>query len=180
MSSDVPPETAARPLRIDPGLRLDQDDLRILQILSRQARVTKSTLASEIGLSITPTWERVRKLEAAGLIRGYRAVIDWQRLFKTSQVLVQIVLGQHTATSMRTFAQRMADAPEVAFCYATGGGIDYIAMIECSDIAQYQAFMEQLLGEDLGIARYSTYVVTKAIRAPGERPLPALDLPRDS
>ena len=76
MSFDVPTEPAARPLRIDQGLRLDQDDLKILQILSHDARVTKSALAAEIGLSITPTWERVRKLEAAGLIRREQIASD--------------------------------------------------------------------------------------------------------
>lgn len=167
MHSDVPVR-ADDHLRGADGLRLDRYDLKILRILSTDARVTKSSLAESINLSITPAWERVRKLEAAGLIRGYRAVIDWQRMFRTSQVLVQIVLGEHTAQSMRRFAQRMRDAPEVSFCYATGGGIDFIAMIQCSDIEQYQAFMEGLLQEDLGIERYSTYIVTKPVKAPDE------------
>ncbi|SEL00791.1 transcriptional regulator, AsnC family [Pseudoxanthomonas sp. GM95] len=166
MHSDVSSSDDLRLLRGNDGLRLDRYDLKILRILSTDARITKSSLAEQINLSITPAWERVRKLEAAGLIRGYRAIIDWQRMFRSSQVLVQIVLGHHTAHSMRSFAQRMCDAPEVAFCYATGGGIDFIAMIQCRDIEHYQTFMEGLLQEDLGIERYYTYVVTKAVKAP--------------
>jgi Lrp/AsnC family transcriptional regulator of ectoine degradation len=165
MHSDVPVSDDER-LRGADGLTLDRYDLKILRILSTDARVTKSSLAESINLSITPAWERVRKLEAAGLIRGYRAIIDWRRMFRTSQVLVQIVLGHHTAESMRNFAQRMRQAPEVSFCYATGGGIDFIAMVQCRDIEQYQAFMEGLLEEDLGIEHYCTYIVTKSVKAP--------------
>lgn len=168
MPSEVSPSNALHPLHGSQGLRLDRHDLKILHILSTDARVTKSSLAEQINLSITPAWERVRKLEAAGLIRGYRAIIDWQRMFRTSQVLVQIVLGHHTAHSMRNFAQRMRQAPEVSFCYATGGGIDFIAMVQCGDIERYQQFMEQLLQEDLGIERYFTYIVTKPVKTPGE------------
>ena len=66
-----------------------------------------SRLAEEINLSVSPAWERVRKLEEAGLVKGYRAVIDWAALFKTSQVLVEIALARHTAQDMRRFEQRL-------------------------------------------------------------------------
>lgn len=148
-------------------LKLDRYDLKILRILSSDGRITKSSLAETINLSITPAWERVRKLEACGLIKGYRATIDWEQLFKTSQVLVEITLLRHTAQAMRQFEQRMSEASEVAFCYATGGGVDYIAMIQSPDIDHYQRFIDCLLQEDLGIERYFTYIVTKAIKLPG-------------
>ncbi|WP_404439114.1 Lrp/AsnC family transcriptional regulator [Stutzerimonas chloritidismutans] len=144
--------------------KLDRYDLKILRILSEDGRITKSALAEAINLSVTPAWERVRKLEAAGLVRGYRALIDWGALFRTQQVLVEISLARHTAQDMRRFEQRLADAPEVAFCYATGGGVDYIAMIRAHDIDHYQRFIDTLLLEDLGIERYYTYIVTKRVK----------------
>ncbi len=144
--------------------KLDRYDLKILRILSEDGRITKSALAEAINLSVTPAWERVRKLEASGLVRGYRALIDWGALFRTQQVLVEISLARHTAQDMRRFEQRLADAPEVAFCYATGGGIDYIAMIRARDIDHYQRFIDALLLEDLGIERYYTYIVTKSVK----------------
>lgn len=175
--------STSRPTPPSPGsaapLRLDRYDLKILRVLSSDARVTKSNLAASVNLSVGATWERVRKLEERGLIRGYQAVIDWQRMFRTSQVLVQIELGMHGGDAMRRFAARMAQAPEVAFCYATGGGIDYIAMIHCRDIDHYQQFMEGLLSEEIGIARYNTYVVTKEIKAPDSTPPADLALPGD-
>lgn len=144
--------------------KLDRYDLKILRILEGDGRITKSALAEAINLSVTPAWERVRKLEGAGLIKGYRAQIDWSALFRSQQVLVEITLARHTAQDMRRFEQRLAEAPEVGFCYATGGGVDYIAMIRARDIDHYQRFIDQLLLEDLGIERYFTYIVTKTIK----------------
>ncbi|MBU3058585.1 Lrp/AsnC family transcriptional regulator [Pseudomonas indica] len=144
--------------------KLDRYDLKILRILAEEGRTTKSALAEAINLSVTPAWERVRKLEAAGLIKGYRAQIDWGALFKSQQVLVEITLARHTAQDMRRFEERLASAPEIAFCYATGGGVDYLAMVRARDIDHYQRFIDQLLLEDLGIERYFTYIVTKTIK----------------
>ncbi|EJL01126.1 MULTISPECIES: Lrp/AsnC family transcriptional regulator [Pseudomonas] len=150
--------------------KLDRYDLKILQILAEDGRITKSSLAEAINLSVTPAWERVRKLEMAGLITGYRAQIDWGAVFKRQQVLVEITLARHTAQDMRRFEQRMASAAQVAFCYATGGGVDYLAMIQAPDIDYYQRFVDQLLLEDLGIERYFTYIVTKTIKTGGALP----------
>ncbi|TLX62379.1 Lrp/AsnC family transcriptional regulator [Stutzerimonas nosocomialis] len=155
--------------------KLDRYDLKILRILGEDGRITKSALAEAINLSVTPAWERVRKLEAAGLIQGYRARIDWAMLFKTQQVLVEITLARHTAQDMRRFEQRLAEAPEVAFCYATGGGVDYLAMIRARDIDHYQRFIDQLLLEDIGIERYFTYIVTKTIKADNDAAPAGLD-----
>lgn len=144
--------------------KLDRYDLKILRILEGDGRITKSALAEAINLSVTPAWERVRKLESAGLIKGYRAQIDWAALFRSQQVLVEITLARHTAQDMRRFEQRLSEAPEVGFCYATGGGVDYIAMIRARDIDHYQRFIDTLLLEDLGIERYYTYIVTKSVK----------------
>ncbi|QEY74559.1 Lrp/AsnC family transcriptional regulator [Pseudomonas denitrificans (nom. rej.)] len=145
-------------------IKLDRYDLKILRILASDGRITKSSLAEAINLSVSPAWERVRKLEEAGLIKGYRAQIDWSALFKQQQVLVEITLTRHTAQDMKRFEQRLQQAPEVGFCYATGGGVDYIAMIQARDIDHYQRFIDQLLLEDVGIERYFTYIVTKVIK----------------
>ena len=150
--------------------KLDRYDLNILRILAEDGRITKSSLAEAINLSVTPAWERVRKLEGAGLIKGYRAQIDWSAVFRSQQVLVEITLARHTAQDMRRFEQRMSGAPQVAFCYATGGGVDYMAMIQAADIDHYQRFVDQLLLEDLGIERYFTYVVTKTVKSGGALP----------
>ena len=126
--------------------------------------MTKSRLASEIHLSVSPAWERVRRLEAAGVIRGYYASLDWTRVVQASRIIVEISLSRHTAADMQRFEDRVRRSPEVTLCDATGGGLDYVMHVVSRDIDHYQRFMDCLLTEGLGIERYFTYVVTKAVK----------------
>lgn len=152
-------------------IKLDRYDLAILRILARDGRITKSKLAEEVNLSISPAWERVRKLEESGVIRGYRADIDWTSAFRGSRIVVEVTLARHTAHDMRRFEARIATAPEVTHCYATGGGVDYVLHVMSRDIDHYQRFVDALLTEDIGIERYFTYIVTKVVKsAPDDLP----------
>ncbi|KVS08185.1 MULTISPECIES: Lrp/AsnC family transcriptional regulator [Burkholderiaceae] len=150
-------------------MKLDRYDLAILRILERDGRITKSKLAEEVNLSISPAWERVRKLEESGIIRGYYADIDWVGALRASRIIVEVTLSRHTAADMRRFEDRMSIADEVFQCYATGGGVDYIMHVIARDIDHYQRFMDALLLEDLGIERYFTYIVTKAVKCATSR-----------
>ncbi len=154
--------------------RLDRYDLNILRVLAADGRITKSRLAEEVCLSVSATWERMKRLETIGHIRGYRAVVDWGPLFRSSQVIVELSLDRHTAVQMRRFEERISRAPEITRCYATGGGIDYVMHVWARDIDHYQRFIDQLLLEDLGIERYYTYVVTKVVKD-GALPVPDLE-----
>jgi Lrp/AsnC family transcriptional regulator of ectoine degradation len=78
-------------------IKLDRYDLAILRILERDGRITKSRLAEAVNLSISPAWERVRKLEESGVIRGYRADVDWVGTFSGSRIVVEVTLSRHTA-----------------------------------------------------------------------------------
>lgn len=91
-------------------LKLDQYDLKIIQTLAKYGRITKSDLAKIVCLSISPTWERVKRLEESGVILGYRAEIDWNIVFRSSQVIVEVRLAKHTAYDMQKFEQRIQKA----------------------------------------------------------------------
>ncbi|AJZ60648.1 asnC-type helix-turn-helix domain protein [Paraburkholderia fungorum] len=145
-------------------MKLDRYDLAILRILVCDGRITKSRLAEQINLSISPAWERVKRLEEDGVIRGYRADIDWARAFKGSRVVVEVTLARHTAHDMRRFEERIATAPEVVQCHATGGGVDYVMHVMSRDIDHYQRFIDSLLTDELGIEKYFTYIVTKVVK----------------
>ncbi|MBB5468081.1 Lrp/AsnC family transcriptional regulator of ectoine degradation [Paraburkholderia sp. CI2] len=149
-------------------MKFDRYDLAILRILARDGRITKSRLAEEINLSISPAWERVKRLEEEGVIRGYRADIDWVRAFKGSRVVVEVTLARHTAPDMRRFEERIAAAPEVVQCLATGGGVDYVMQVLSRDIDHYQRFIDTLLTDELGIEKYFTYIVTKVVKSAAE------------
>lgn len=145
-------------------LKLDRFDIAILRALAHDGRMTKSRLAEEINLSISPAWERVRRLEAAGVIRGYYASLDWTRVVRVSRIIVEVTLAHHTAVDMKRFEDRMHRSPEVTQCDATGGGVDYVMHVVSRDVDNYQRFMDCLLAEGLGIERYFTYVVTKVVK----------------
>jgi Lrp/AsnC family transcriptional regulator of ectoine degradation len=145
-------------------MRLDRYDMQILQILHEQGRITKSGLAEAINLSVSPCWERVKRLEAAGIIKGYGAIIDPELLCKRSPVLLEVSLKQHSAEAFQRFESAVQAYEEVVECYATGGGVDYILKVMCKDIDQYQRLIDRWLGSDLGIDRYYTYIVTKTIK----------------
>ncbi|MFN3986347.1 MAG: Lrp/AsnC family transcriptional regulator [Rhodocyclaceae bacterium] len=145
-------------------MRLDRYDLKILQILQRDGRVTKTRLAEEINLSVSSCWERVKRLESLGVIRGYTVRIDFDKLMRRSAVLVEVSLGRHDLPSFQRFEQAMAACPEVVECYATGGGVDYIVKVMARDIAAYQRIVDGWLEAGLGIERYFTYVVTKTVK----------------
>ncbi|AMG29289.1 Lrp/AsnC family transcriptional regulator [Grimontia hollisae] len=145
-------------------MRLDRYDTKILHILATQGRITKSHLAEAINLSVSPCWERVRRLEEAGIIEGYGAKINPGILAKKTPVLVEVTLGKHDAESFGRFEQAMQACPEVVDCFATGGGVDYILRVMAKDIDQYQRLVDSWLMSDLGIERYYTYIVTKTIK----------------
>ncbi|MDR5818132.1 Lrp/AsnC family transcriptional regulator [Caballeronia sp. LZ033] len=151
-------------------MKIDRYDLAILRILARDGRITKSRLAEEVNLSISPAWERVKKLEESRLVRGYRADIDWAAAFKGSRIVVEVTLSRHTAQDMRRFEERVNAAPEIVQCYATGGGVDYVLHVVSRDIDHYQRFIDSLLVEELGIERYFTYIVTKVVKNSAEGP----------
>lgn len=156
-------------------IKLDQYDLKIIQTLATQGRITKSDLAKIVCLSVSPTWERVKRLEEMGVILGYKADIDWNSIFKSSQVIVEVRLDRHTAYDMQRFEQRIAKAPEITQCYATGGGVDYFMHVQAEDIDHYQRFIDDLLNENIGIDRYFTYIVTKTIKNTQSLPSHLLD-----
>ncbi|SOE50928.1 transcriptional regulator, AsnC family [Burkholderia sp. OK233] len=150
-------------------IKLDRYDIAILHILERDGRITKSKLAEEVNLSISPAWERVRKLEQSGVIRGYRADVDWVGALRASRIVVEVTLSRHTAADMRRFEERVRAADEVILCYATGGGVDYVLHVVARDIDHYQRFIDALLMEDLGIERYFTFIVTKVVKGAPDR-----------
>ncbi|MCP1313225.1 MULTISPECIES: Lrp/AsnC family transcriptional regulator [unclassified Halomonas] len=145
-------------------LKLDRFDLKILEILSRDGRITKSRLAEAINLSISPCWERVKRLEKAGVIQGYSARIDARVLVPRTPVWVQIELKAHNAESFARFEALVMETPEVTECVAVGGGVDYLVKFEARSIDGYQRLMDRWLVSDVGIERYFTYIVTKTVK----------------
>ncbi|GHB16428.1 Lrp/AsnC family transcriptional regulator [Salinicola rhizosphaerae] len=156
-------------------MKLDRYDLKILEILSHDGRITKSRLAEAINLSVSPCWERVKRLEKAGVIEGYGARLNSDVVVKRTPVWVQVELKQHNAESLARFEQCVNETPDVVECFAIGGGMDYLVKIEADSIDAYQRLIDRWLVSDLGIERYFTYIVTKAVKRQAGPALPMLN-----
>ncbi|WP_306114373.1 MULTISPECIES: Lrp/AsnC family transcriptional regulator [unclassified Roseovarius] len=150
-------------------MKLDDRDIAILRVLAAEGRITNAQLADRVGLSASPCWERVRKLEQAGIIEGYQARIELKKLGPVMTVFVTVELTDHTAAAFRVFEAHVQKLPEITACWALGGGFDYLMQVVARDIETYQALMDAILEADVGLARYFTYVVTKDVK-PGAAP----------
>jgi Lrp/AsnC family transcriptional regulator, regulator of ectoine-degradation genes len=153
------------------AIRLDAIDLRILATLQRDSRITKAALAERVTLSATPCWQRLKRLERAGLIRGYRAELALEKIAGFTTLLVEVILKQHRYADFEHFERAMRQTDEIVRCWATGGGIDYLLEVVAADIDAYQRLIDRLLTSEIGIERYFTYIVTRTIKAAAQPPV---------
>lgn len=145
-------------------MRLDATDLKILGVVQRDGRITKLKLAEAVGLSPTPCWLRLRKLEQAGLIIGYSATIAPRKVAPFTSVILSVTQESHRQADFDRFEAAVLAKPEVLSLWSVGGGVDYFLKVVARDIDAYQDFVDGLLAANIGIDRYFTYVVTKTLR----------------
>lgn len=145
-------------------LRLDDRDLKILSILGREGRISKAELAKRVNLSAAPAWERLKRLEDAGIITGYHAAVALKKVAPHVTVFMAAELESHRAQDFQAFERALAPLDEVVACWAVGGGFDYFLQIVTRDIDSYQRLVDHLLEARVGLARYFTYVVTKPVK----------------
>ncbi len=140
---------------------LDAIDLRILATLARDGRISKVTLAADIGLSPTPCAVRIEKLEAAGHIRGTHADLDIERLGNLSQFLVLVSIRDCTPDKADQFEAIVAATPNIAACDAVSGAADYVMRIFARNVRHYHETMAPFLAMEID---YTTYPVSKTVK----------------
>jgi DNA-binding Lrp family transcriptional regulator len=142
---------------------LDAIDVKILAALQSDGRITIQKLASTVGLSARPCLERVRRLQSAGIIAGYQAVIDPQRLSRPVTILSEIAL--ETQAARAGFERRLKTIEEMVECWEISGPSDYLARFVCADLGRYEALTAELLGDaTLGVARIVSHVALRPVR----------------
>jgi DNA-binding Lrp family transcriptional regulator len=142
---------------------LDRIDVKILSSLQRNGRSTMQELAVQVGLSPRASLERVRRLEAAGIIAGYRAVIDLAHLSRPVNIFAEITLAKQ-AHQVRV-ERRLAAMEEVVECWEVSGTVDYLAHFICADLAAYEALTSRLIDDsNLGLERIVSHVALRPVR----------------
>jgi Lrp/AsnC family leucine-responsive transcriptional regulator len=151
--------------------KLDAIDLKILDELQRDGRLSNVALARTVGLSPTPCTERVRALEASGIITGYSARLDAQRLDLGLLVFIEIAIDRTSQDAFDQFAGAMTRIPQVQECYMVAGGFDYLVKVRVPDMAAYRAFLGEVLSKVPGIRATHSYAVMERVKES-----PAVDL----
>jgi DNA-binding Lrp family transcriptional regulator len=142
---------------------LDRIDIKILALLQRDGRSTIQKLAERVGLSARPCLERVRRLEAAGIIAGYRAVIAVEQLSRPVTVFAQIAVEKQAHREQ--LVRWLTAIEDVVECWEVSGNIDYLARFVCTDVARYEALTTELIeDQSLGVARIISHIALRTIR----------------
>ena len=144
---------------------LDRADLKLLELLQQNGRATVQSLSQAIHLSARATLNRVRKLEAQGLIEGYRALIHRAALGEQICVFAEIALKDQRQSVVQRFEKRMASSREVAACYVISGRYDYLVRLACPDLNHYHGLITAWLDDPvLGIEKIVTNIELATIK----------------
>ena len=144
--------------------KLDERDIQILSILQREGRITKTALADKLNLSLTPSWDRLQRLEEAGIIESYGAKLSSSFLSNFHLVITEVELESHKQGQFARFEEAIMGFDEVLSCWSVGGGLDYILKVLVNDVADYQDFLKRVLKADIGLRRYFSYAVLDRIK----------------
>lgn len=143
--------------------KLDRIDINILSTLQEQGNITNVNLAEAVGLSPSPCLQRVKRLEKAGYIQNYRAVLNLKKLADHVIVFTEITLADHRRKDFIKFENEIRQHDNVVECHLLSGGYDYLLKFVARGVSQYQEIMENLLDRNLGIDKYFSYIVIKPV-----------------
>lgn len=169
---DPPTVSNGRP---KPGrVRFDEIDIAILRQLQADAKITNAMLAQRVGISPPSTLERVRKLEQAGILRGYVAILDGASVGKGICAIVHVTLREHGEARLIDFKEAAAKFPDVQCAWHTAGEEDFILKVVVTDMAQYEDFVVHKLSAIPNIGRVRTSFCLSVVKDETAFPLDAV------
>lgn len=157
---------------------IDRLDRKILSILQEDATIPVAEIGKRVGLSTTPCWRRIQKLEEDGVIQRRVAVLDPRKVNAKVCVFVAITTSQHSEEWLRRFAEVIRDFPEVVEFYRMSGQVDYLLRVVVPDIEAYDAFYKKLIGK-IDISDVSSSFAMEQIKYTTALPLNFIQLEKD-
>jgi DNA-binding Lrp family transcriptional regulator len=157
----------------DPVL-LDPPSLKILFELQRDSRQTVQQISEAVGLSATPCWKRIKEMEAAGVIRGYTALVDREKVGLNIAVVADVNLARHREDEVQRFEAMVLATPQIVRCVAATGPADYILTILVADIKHYERLLHDTLFKLPGVTHVRSSIVLKEIKSDGALPIEQL------
>jgi Lrp/AsnC family transcriptional regulator len=175
---------SARALRGDrrkKGQRISSDvdalDRKILEILQQDATATIAEISNKVGLSVTPCWKRIRKLERAGVIAKRVAILAPRKVGLGLTVYVNIQIDDHSPGGVEAFAKSVCAMPEVLECQRVAGAVDFFLRVVAIDVPHYEAFYRRLTGL-MPLRGVSAYIAVQQLKH--ETALPLYLIPESS
>jgi len=144
---------------------LDRIDRKLLARLQQDGRTPVAQLAREVHLTVTPTLERVRRLEGGGYIEGYFARLSPARLGLRLLAYVEVSLDRTTPDAFERFKQVMLANDEVMECHMVAGGFDYLLKVRVTDMESYRRFLGDRIAAVRGVQQTHTYFVMEEVKS---------------
>lgn len=149
----------------------DEIDLEIMRILQEEGRIANQELAERVGLSPSPCLRRVRRLEEAGLVRGYVALLDPDLVRRGLDVFVRVRLERQTVDAVERFEEEIVGLPEVQACYRMVGEVDFLIHLVLEDLTGWDEFYMEHLGGLEGVAGITSMIAMRRVKYTTALPL---------
>ena len=143
---------------------MDKTDRKILQVLQADARASLQEISQAVGLSSTPCWGRIKKMEEAGVIEGYTIRLNAQAIGLGDTVMVQVTLDSHSDNTLEKFGETLASIPEVIEAYLVSGEYDYLLRVAVKDTKDYERLLRERLYRIKGIRHSKSSFVLRTLK----------------
>ena len=164
--------SAAAPPALDTHRRLDAVDRKILAVVQDNASLSVAEIGERVGLSSTPCWKRIQRLESEGIILRRVALVDQNKIGLGITVFVSIESGDHSESWLKTFADAISAMPEVMEFYRMAGDVDYMLRVVVADMQSYDVFYKKLIST-VALKNVTSRFAMEKIKAVTALPVPA-------
>lgn len=143
---------------------MDKIDRKILQVLQADSRASLQEISQAVGLSSTPCWGRIKKMEEAGVIEGYTIRLNAQAIGLGDTVMVQVTLDSHSDNTLEKFGETLASIPEVIEAYLVSGEYDYLLRVAVKDTKDYERLLRERLYKIKGVRHSKSSFVLRTLK----------------
>jgi Lrp/AsnC family transcriptional regulator len=158
----------------DPPRRIDAIDRKILRVLQEDASLSVAEIGERVGLSSTPCWKRIQRMEAENIITGKVALVDQNKIGLGLSVFVSVESGDHSDEWLKRFATAVSAMPEVMEFYRMAGDVDYMLRVVVADMLSYDIFYKKLIGA-VALKNVTSRFAMEKIKSVTALPVPALE-----
>ena len=167
----IPARKTAKVFPMSRKFEPDHTDRAILRLIQKDASLSLADIAKEVGLTPTPCWKRIRKMEQEGVITGRVVLLDPEKVGLGVSVFVAIETGDHSAAWIERFAATVAKLPEIVECWRLGGDVDYLLRVVVPDMAAFDTFYRRLTADVPSLRKVTSRFAMERVKSTTALPL---------